>query len=183
MVELMTATGWSVGQIASIADVTSSAVSQWVGNGKGKQSKSIGNIAAAMKLEKESGFSALWLAQGKGPKLADKAASAEPAEEPQTTGPQTDEIALALAVLAKALALTDEITRAQVTPLLSMLANDPAKAGLIAQRIADLLGPEPTRTPKQHDGDPVWSGSKLPTGGFGANEQRGGAQQERKKFK
>jgi transcriptional regulator with XRE-family HTH domain len=70
MAELMTAKRWTVGEIARIAGVTSAAVSQWVGNGAGKQSKSIGNAEAALRLEKASGFSWIWLAQGKGPKLA-----------------------------------------------------------------------------------------------------------------
>jgi transcriptional regulator with XRE-family HTH domain len=65
--ELMTATGWDAAQVASIAGVSSSAVSQWLGNGS-KTINSIGKIEAAIYLERKSGFSALWLAKGVGPK-------------------------------------------------------------------------------------------------------------------
>lgn len=68
--DLMKTKGWSVGKVATIAEVSSSAVSQWLGRGGTKSSKSIGNYEAALRLEKESGFNAMWLAKGKGPKLA-----------------------------------------------------------------------------------------------------------------
>lgn len=59
-------TGLTVGEIAEIAQVTSSAVSQWLGNG-GKIIHSIGSIRAAIYLERATGYSALWLAKGEGP--------------------------------------------------------------------------------------------------------------------
>jgi len=65
MQELMAESGWSVGEIATIADVSSSAVSQWV-NGPTISIK----LEPAIRLERESGYSALWLANGKGPKKA-----------------------------------------------------------------------------------------------------------------
>ena len=61
----MAATGWSVGRIAEITGVTSSAVSQW----KDGPTKSI-SLEPAIKLERESGYNALWIASGKGEKLA-----------------------------------------------------------------------------------------------------------------
>lgn len=66
--ELMAARSWTVGKVASVAGVSSSAVSQWLGRGGAKSSKSIGDFEVALRLEKESGFSAMWLAKGKGPK-------------------------------------------------------------------------------------------------------------------
>lgn len=66
--ELMAARGWTVGKVASVAGVSSSAVSQWLGRGGAKSSKSIGDFEVALRLEKESGYSAMWLAKGKGPK-------------------------------------------------------------------------------------------------------------------
>lgn len=125
MVELMTATGWTVGKIARIAGVTSAAVSQWVGNGTGKQSKSIGNAEAAVRLEKASGFSWMWLAQGKGPKLAP--AIGVPAQ-PQTARPEADQLADALELLTNALQKADRITRKSLEPLLAELASDPANS-------------------------------------------------------
>jgi len=135
MVELMTATGWTVGEIARIAGVTSAAVSQWVGNGAGKQSKSIGNIDAAMKLEKASGFSGLWLAKGKGAKLAAESKNT-PTEE---TRPAPDAFEAALEVIAKALSELDEEARSLVGHSLSRLAQDPSKLGNISQHIRTLV--------------------------------------------
>jgi AcrR family transcriptional regulator len=59
-------TKMTIGEIAAEAKVTSSAVSQWFGRGN-KLVKSIRDIRAAIYLERKTGFSALWLAQGEGP--------------------------------------------------------------------------------------------------------------------
>lgn len=63
--DLMATTGWTVGRIAEIAGVSSSSVSQW----KKGETKSI-SLEPAIRLERESGYSALWIASGKGEKLA-----------------------------------------------------------------------------------------------------------------
>lgn len=143
MVELMTATGWTVGEIARIAGVTSAAVSQWVGNGAGKQSKSIGNAEAALRLEKASGFSWIWLAQGKGQKLAATADS--------NLGNEADQIAQALEVLTKALAKVDPFTQDLVRHSLSRLGQNPSEMGNISQKIADLLVASVARSGAAHD--------------------------------
>jgi transcriptional regulator with XRE-family HTH domain len=123
MVELMTATGWTVGEIARIAGVTSAAVSQWVGNGAGKQSKSIGNAEAALRLEKASGFSWIWLAQGKGPKLRrngrDQGAGCS----------QEVQLGNALEVLTKALQKADKNTRIALEPLLVFYGERTGRCG------------------------------------------------------
>lgn len=67
----MAAKTWSVGKVASVGGVSSSAVSQWLGRGGAKSSKSIGDFEVALRLQKESGYSAMWLAKGKGPKHAE----------------------------------------------------------------------------------------------------------------
>lgn len=59
---LMSETGMSVGEIARIAGVTSSAVTQW----KDGPTKSL-KTAPATKLAAASGFSAMWIATGTGP--------------------------------------------------------------------------------------------------------------------
>lgn len=144
MVELMTATGWTVGEIASIAGVTSAAVSQWIGNGRGKQSKSIGNMEAAVKLEKASGFSWLWLAKGKGPKLA---------STPETSVEEVArEIRLedALAVLTKALQKADKNARIALEPLLASMAKEPEDAGQKSQLILKLLVTSEDRPGETH---------------------------------
>jgi len=61
--EVMAETGWQVGQIAEIAGISSSAVSQW----KDGPTQSI-KIEPASKLAQRCNFSAMWLATGKGPK-------------------------------------------------------------------------------------------------------------------
>lgn len=63
--ELMSSTGWTVGKISELAGVSSSAVTQW----KDGPTKSI-SLEPAIRLERESGYSALWIANGKGEKLA-----------------------------------------------------------------------------------------------------------------
>lgn len=74
--ELMQTTGWSVGRIADICGVSSSAVTQW----KDGPTKSI-TLEPAIKLERETGYSALWIASGKGEKLAHKPVDHDGAEE------------------------------------------------------------------------------------------------------
>lgn len=148
MVELMTATGWKVGDIARIAGVTSAAVSQWVGNGKGKQSKSIGNVDAALRLQKASGFSWLWLAQGKGEKLA-SASENEPQEESDEI--DAERLASAIELLTKALMNTDEFHRGLVRHSLSQLGLDSGESGNISHKIADLLVTKPSESASRHD--------------------------------
>lgn len=145
MVELMTATGWTVGEIARIAGVTSAAVSQWVGNGAGKQSKSIGNAEAALRLEKASGFSWIWLAQGKGPKLAatDNSKIEDVGQEAQLTD--------ALGVLTKALQKADKNTRIALEPLLASMANEPEDAAQKSQLILRLLVTSGEPNKRSHD--------------------------------
>lgn len=73
--ELMEATGWKVGDIAGLCNISSSAVTQW----KEGPTKSI-TLEPAIKLERASGFSALWIASGKGEKLARPASHEDDAE-------------------------------------------------------------------------------------------------------
>ena len=66
MQELVRETGWTVGEISGKAGVSSSAVSQWL-SGETQSLK----IEPAVLLERFTGFSALWLAKGKGQKKVD----------------------------------------------------------------------------------------------------------------
>lgn len=65
--EVMAARKWTRRDVMRIAGVSSSVVSQWLGNGA-RPIKAIGKPAAADALAKASGFNALWLATGSGPK-------------------------------------------------------------------------------------------------------------------
>ncbi|WP_255595992.1 S24 family peptidase [Achromobacter sp. ACM05] len=66
--ELMVATGWDTNQVAKVAGVSRSAVAQWLGQGS-KIINTIGKVEVAERLSEQSGFSALWLAQGMGHKM------------------------------------------------------------------------------------------------------------------
>jgi phage repressor protein C with HTH and peptisase S24 domain len=62
--EVMTVAGLTVGELADIAGVTSSAATQW----KDGPTKTL-KAAPAAKLSAKTGFSALWLSSGEGPKM------------------------------------------------------------------------------------------------------------------
>lgn len=67
LTELMDAMGWQQPDLMRESKQSSSVVSQWMGKGS-KQIKTIGKMEAAVYLERATGFSALWIAKGMGPK-------------------------------------------------------------------------------------------------------------------
>jgi transcriptional regulator with XRE-family HTH domain len=69
--ELMRAMKWTQKDLVRITKQSNSVVSQWLG-GSSKVIKSIGKLEAALYLERESGYSALWIAKGMGAKMADR---------------------------------------------------------------------------------------------------------------
>lgn len=86
--EVMAAMGWGHAELMRISKQSSSVVSQWLGKST-KTIKTIGKLEAALYIERATGFSALWVAKGMGPKRvpAQEAApnatpSAVPAGEP-----------------------------------------------------------------------------------------------------
>ena len=83
--ELMRASGLDEKAIAKAAGVTPSAVYQWLGHGS-KPIKSIGDIEAATKLMWATGYSALWISKGKGPKH-----NQENSNQPHTAGHHASE--------------------------------------------------------------------------------------------
>ena len=76
MQELVSETGWTVGEISAKAGVSHSAVSQWL-SGDTQSLK----IEPAVLLERFTGFSALWLAKGKGQKRVDVSSLADSSPE------------------------------------------------------------------------------------------------------
>lgn len=71
MNEVMASKGWdNPQQVADVADVTRSAAAQWIGQGS-KIIHTIGKMQAAENLERETGFKALWIAKGIGPKYVE----------------------------------------------------------------------------------------------------------------
>lgn len=76
--EVMASRGWSTDQqVADIAGVSRSAVAQWLGKGS-KMIHTIGNMEAAENLERETGYAALWIAKGVGPKRSSMGKPPEP---------------------------------------------------------------------------------------------------------
>lgn len=77
--EVMAAKGWKHADLVRVSRQSSSVVSQWLGKGS-KAIKTIGKLEAALYIERESGYSALWLAKEMGPKFAPRGAvsAAEP---------------------------------------------------------------------------------------------------------
>lgn len=70
--EVMNSQGWDTPQqVANVAGVSRSAAAQWLGQGS-KIINSIGNIEAAEKLARHTGYNAYWIAKGEGPKMAAK---------------------------------------------------------------------------------------------------------------
>lgn len=69
LAEVMTAMRWEHADLVRVSKQSSSVVSQWLGKGsKSKIIKSIGKMEAAENIERASGFAALWVAKGLGPK-------------------------------------------------------------------------------------------------------------------
>jgi len=69
LTEVMLAMGWEHADLVRVSGESQSVVSQWLGKGS-KDIKSIGKTEAAERIEQESGFASLWIAKGKGPKMA-----------------------------------------------------------------------------------------------------------------
>lgn len=63
----MEARGWQYSDLVRESGESRSVVSQWLGRGS-KEIKSIGKQEAAERLERASGYAALWIAKGIGPK-------------------------------------------------------------------------------------------------------------------
>lgn len=66
--EVMQARQWDHADLVRISGQSSSVVSQWRGKSS-KIIKSIGSMKAAQNIEAASGYCALWVAKGEGPKL------------------------------------------------------------------------------------------------------------------
>lgn len=75
LAEVMNAKQWRHADLMSITGQSSSVVSQWLGKGT-KIIKTIGKLEAAQAIEAASGYSALWVAKGLGPKFTPLAARA-----------------------------------------------------------------------------------------------------------
>ena len=81
LAEVMQAKDWTHADLMRVSGQSSSVVSQWLGKGT-KTIHTIGKLEAAERLEAETGFSALWIAKGIGPKMA----TPKPAPTPTPIG-------------------------------------------------------------------------------------------------
>lgn len=79
--EVMRATGWKHADLMRVTGQSSSVVSQWLGKGS-KEIATIGNLEAAIAIENESGFSALWVAKGIGERKPLRLARLPQVQEP-----------------------------------------------------------------------------------------------------
>ena len=66
VVEVMSAMGWTPKEFMRKAKISPSVMSQW----KSGEILSIGKVDTALRLQQETGFAAIWLAVGTGPKMA-----------------------------------------------------------------------------------------------------------------
>lgn len=73
LTEIMAAKDWTHADLVRVSGQSHSVVSQWLGHGS-KIIKTIGKLDAAVRIEAESGFAALWIATGQGPKYASRPA-------------------------------------------------------------------------------------------------------------
>lgn len=136
---VMKAKGWKHADLVSITGMSSSVVSQWLGHGS-KTIKTIGKMEAAMKLQAESGFSALWIVKGAGPRHLPQGTTFTPplaAKEP--AGRYLDPIADAVQALAAALTAASGSTRAAAASLLHSLALNPEEAAVISRQLTALV--------------------------------------------
>jgi hypothetical protein len=69
LIEVMDHMKWGPSDLRRVSGQSSSVISQWLGKGS-KVIKTIGKIEAAHAIERASGYSAVWLANGNGPKFA-----------------------------------------------------------------------------------------------------------------
>lgn len=130
--EVMEAKGWTRADLVRVSKQSSSVVSQWLGHGT-KQILTIGKMEAAERLEAESGFAALWIAKGIGPKRTEVRQI-----EPTPLLPTPAQTVRGLAALLNG--IQDEATRQAVASGLDLLVKAPDSARVIAQLIDTLSG-------------------------------------------
>lgn len=74
MAEVMKEMSWDHADVMRVTKQSSSLVSQWIGINTSKTIKSIGKFEAAERMQAQSGYRALWIARGIGPKRVADAA-------------------------------------------------------------------------------------------------------------
>ncbi|NDY89762.1 hypothetical protein [Ideonella livida] len=119
--EVMAAKKWTRSDLLRITGQSQSLVSQWLGKGS-KEINEMHKLGAAVALARESGYSALWIAIGEGPKFVRDVEDARLVGQSAT---QKQDLGAALTLLAGAVAHRTRVERAQLAALLRMLAEEP----------------------------------------------------------
>lgn len=144
--EVMTSMGWTHGDVVRISGQSSSVVSQWRGKGT-KLIKSIGKMEAAMRLSAASGYSALWIAEGEGPKMS--VSYAKEAAAKATIAAEPPPVPLSAPVVLEHLAMHLQQLAPDLRPaagdLLAGLATDPLGPGRVAL-LCQLLSSPPNHS-------------------------------------
>jgi hypothetical protein len=146
--ELMQTCQWDVVQVSKIAEISKSAVYQWIGKGS-KPIKGIGKIAVANRLQAASieacnrlrsgnGYASLWIATGVGPKFV------KPAPEPIDLESHPDLLPITgcLDALIGAIAAQPQQAREGLAKDLAILAVAPDSAQAKARVLAALAQPK-----------------------------------------
>jgi transcriptional regulator with XRE-family HTH domain len=137
LTEIMEAKSWDYAELVRVSGESRSVVSQWLGRST-KTIKSIGKLQAAERIERESGYAALWVAKGLGPKLANEtSAPGGPATAliPSNPGPR-----YLVQRLGELLAPLDSTDRKSAGAILHDLAIAPEYASTMADKLERLLG-------------------------------------------
>lgn len=147
----MQAKGWLYPDLVRESGESRSVVSQWLGRSS-KLIKSIGKMQAAERLEVASGYCALWIAKGIGPKFLAGTVPMEADSGSNRTPPAPNaEASLAQALEVMGLALAVEMSserRAELAEALSAWARYAGRARY-RETVAELLAPTEARPEKR----------------------------------
>jgi hypothetical protein len=133
---------WKPPDLVRVSGLSRSAVAQWLGKGS-KLIKTIGNMEAAEAIEQASGFCALWIATGAGPKrvTAGPMLVAEPTSQYATPSQVLDQ-------LSELLARLPADRRRAVAENLSGLALEGGAYHWRAAALAAMTAEEPVKAPR-----------------------------------
>jgi transcriptional regulator with XRE-family HTH domain len=140
LAEIMEAKKWAYPDLVRVSGESRSVVSQWLGRSS-KTIKSIGKVQAAERIEAESGYAALWIAKGLGPKMLPAAEASDAAGASATPFVPSSPGARYLVLrLGELLATLDSTDKKSASGILHDLALKPEDAPRMAEKLGSLLG-------------------------------------------
>lgn len=141
----MAAKRWKRPDLVRASGESSSVVSQWLGKGS-KTIKSIGKLEAAEALERASGFAALWIAKGKGPKFPPAPAAPPGGVSDGRLGTYTvSPLQAAVTTVSECLAALAPAKRDEAVAVFTLVAKHPERA-TYAELLVSLLAGELEQT-------------------------------------